>query len=477
MSQKLINKFLNQHFPNIEGVLLFGSYITNPEKANDVDLILLSDRFVSSSRESYVFENVKFNPIKFNLSQIFDILSRNYKQGDFYRIVFQEGIAFLDKNKDIDFIKKYISNSYPKTRQNDLALGLNDVLLTLTENATFLKKELSSIEFYMVASDTISGLLDYFLITKNIFPNKSPKLKSRFVNTNMPIENERIQNLVNHSQDNNQEKFYLELILLVDDYNIPIDGKYSNDLILDDYSQPQLVLFIENLFSFQEIKKIISKIKSKNNQVEFHIYQVDEDNQEKVGCYIVFENTNFIFEKNKQHWIDFIRTNFSKLQYTFPYNNLFCYPEIKFMGKVNAEKVNNLLIQSVNFIQNNSFFKEIFLACYLKNYVAKTNLKIEDVYNFYLGKLNTKSRSSNYFNNKIKETEANFFDANKNNEQKLISIFKTIQKQTFVIDFKVIQNTPIWIHFQVIDRLFSILLKNDVEKLFYINCYKKSIHA
>ena len=477
MSQKLINKFLNQHFPNIEGVLLFGSYITNPEKANDVDLILISDRFVSSSRESYVFENVKFNPIKFNSSQIFDILSRNYKQGDFYRIVFQEGIAFLDKNKDIDFIKKYISNSYPKTRQNDLALGLNDVLLTLTENATFLKKKLPSIEFYMVAADTISGLLDYFLITKNIFPNKSPKLKSRFVNINMPIENERIQNLVNHSQSNNQEKFYSELVILINDYHIPINGKHSNDLIFDDYSQPQLVLFIENLFSFQEIKEIIAKIKSENNQIEFHIYQVDEDNQEKVGCYIVFENTNFIFEKNKQHWIDFIRTNFSKLQYTFPYNNLFCYPEIKFMGKENEQKVNQLLIQSSNFIQNNSFSKEIFLACYLKNYLEKSNLKIEDLYHFYLGKLNTKSRSSNYFNNKIKETEAIFFDANKSNEQKLISIFEFIPKQTFEIDFIIIQKAPIWIHFQVIDRLISILLKNDVEKLFYINCYKKSIHA
>jgi Polymerase beta, Nucleotidyltransferase len=477
MSQKLINKFLNHHFPNIEAVLLFGSYITNPKKANDVDLILLSDRFVSSSRESYVFENVKFNPIKFNLSQIFDILSRNYKKGDFYRIVFQEGIAFLDKNKDIDFIKKYISNSYPKTRQNDLALGLNEILLLLTENTNFLKKELPPIEFYMVASDTISGLLDYFLIIKNIYPNQSPKIKSRFVNTNMPIENNRIQNLINYSQSNNQEKFYSELLILINDYNIPIDGKYSNDLILDDYSQPQLVLYIENLFNFQEIKEIISKIKKLDSIIEFHIYQVDEDNQEKVGCYIVFENNDLIFEKNKQHWIDFIRINFSRLQYTFPYNNLFCFPEIKFMGKTNEKNVNELLIQSTHFIHENSFSKEIFLASYLKSYVAKTNLKIEDLYHFYLGKLNTKSRSSNYFNNKIKETEANFFDANKSNEQKLISIFESIQKQTLEIDFNVIQNAPIWIHFQVIDRLISTLLKNDVEKLFYINCYKKSLNV
>ncbi|WP_310556452.1 nucleotidyltransferase domain-containing protein [Flavobacterium sp.] len=477
MNPKLIHNFLNQHFPDIEGVLLFGSYVTNPEKANDVDLLLVSDNFVSSSRESYIFENVKFNPIKFNPSQIFDILSRNYKQGDFYRIVFQEGIAFVDKNKDIDFIKKYISNSYPKTRRNDLALGLNDVLLTLTENATFLKKELPSIEFYMVAADTISGLLDYFLITKGIFPNKSPKLKSRFVNTNMPIENDRIQNLINYSQNNNQNLFYSELLVLVNDYNIPIDGKYSNYLILDDYSQPQLVLYIENLFSFQEIKVIIDKIKSENKKIEFHIYQVDEDNQEKVGCYIVFENANLVIEKNKQHWIDFIKTNFAQYQYTFPYNNMFCYPEIKFMGKQNEKTVNQLLIEWVHFIQNQELSKELFLASFLKNYILKTNAKIDDIYNFYLGKLNTKSRSSNYFNNKIKETEALFFGTNKEAEQKLISIFRVIQKEIVDVDFKVIENAPIWIHFQVIDRLISTLLKNDFEKLFYINCYKKSLHA
>lgn len=477
MNSKLIHNFLNKYFPNIEGVLLFGSYISNPEKANDVDLLLVSNNFVSSSRESYIFENVKFNPIKFNPSQIFDILSRNYKQGDFYRIVFQEGIAFIDKNKDIDFIKKYISNFYPKTRQNDLALGLNDVLLTLTENATFLKKELPPIEFYMVAADTISGLLDYFLITKGIFPNKSPKLKSRFVNTNMPIENNRIKNLISHSLNKNQKKFYSELLVLVNDYHIPIDGKYSNDLILDDYSQPQLVLYIENLFNFQEIKGIISRIKSQDNKTKFHIYQVDEDNQEKVGCYVVFENENSTIEKNKQQWVDFIRSIFDKYQYTFPYNNMFCYPEIKFMGKQNEKIVSQLLIEGVNIIYNKSLSKEVFLASFLKNYTLKTDTKIDDVYNFYLGKLNTKSRSSNYFNNKIKETEAHFFGANKEAEKKLITIFRINQKESLVVNFTVIENAPIWIHFQVIDRLISTLLKNDFEKLFYINCYIKSLHA
>lgn len=37
------------------------------------------------------------------------------------------------------------------------------------------------------------------------------------------------------------------------------------------------------------------------------MYQVDEDNPEKIGCYIVFDNTQQIIGKNKQYWINFIR--------------------------------------------------------------------------------------------------------------------------------------------------------------------------
>jgi hypothetical protein len=476
MKYKLIERFLNQHFPKIDSVLLFGSYIKNPEKANDIDLILLSNNFASPSRESYLFENIKFNPIKLNPSSIFDILSRDYQQGDFYRIIFQEGISLVDKNKDIDFIKKYIASSYPKTRQNDLALGLNNILQKLTENTIFLENELPLVEFYLIAVETISCVIDFFLVTKEIYPNKSEKLKSRYLNLNLPIEHERIRRLIKQLQDNNQNEFYSELLILIHDYNIPIDSKYSNDLILDDYSQPQLFLFIENLFNFQDIKAIIDNIKSEN--INFFMYQVDEDNPEKSGCYIVFDNTHQIIEKNKQYWINFIKINFSKYQYTFPYNNIFCFPEIKFMGKVNDQLVNKILTIAVKVIHENKFTKEAFIAFFIKTYLDKSKINLDDLHHFYLGKLNAKSRSSNYSNNKIKETENIFLGTNKLAENQLTTIFKNFINITITLrlDFKVINNAPIWLHFQVFDRLISLFLKNDFEKLFYMNCYKKSLH-
>ena len=36
MNYKLILNFLNKHFQEIESVVLFGSYIDNPIKANDI---------------------------------------------------------------------------------------------------------------------------------------------------------------------------------------------------------------------------------------------------------------------------------------------------------------------------------------------------------------------------------------------------------------------------------------------------------
>jgi hypothetical protein len=56
MNYKLILNFLNKHFQEIESVVLFGSYIDNPIKANDINLLLLSKSFYFSSLESFIFE-------------------------------------------------------------------------------------------------------------------------------------------------------------------------------------------------------------------------------------------------------------------------------------------------------------------------------------------------------------------------------------------------------------------------------------
>jgi hypothetical protein len=473
MNHYIIENFLNSHFAGIEGCILFGSYTDNPTNANDIDLLLISNKFSYSSKESFYFEGIKINTIKFNITEVFSILAKHYQQGDFYRLVFSKGIVIVDKNKDLQFIKRYIISSYPQQKQDVLAFSLNETLYNLSEYKGFLSTSISQIEFHVIIAKIVSILMDYFLFLNGIYHFKSEKIKSRHFNIYFPTESKKILKLISITHKNNQKKCLLELNSFINEYHIPLENKYSNDLIFDDYLLPNLILFVENLFSFQELKEIIAKIKAENIKLQFYVYQVDEDHQEKKGCYIVFDNRKLEFETEKQKWLVFFQNMFSKHQYSFPYNNIFCYPEIKFIGKKNEKTVNQFLTNFTNAINSNDSTKEAFLASLLPPYLSKINAKMEDVYNFYLGKLNSKTHSSNYLTQKRKETEYKFLEVNSKNEKTLLTILKKTETIELNLNFRTIPDEPIWFHFQVIDRLLSILLKNDFEKLFYIYCLKK----
>jgi hypothetical protein len=473
MKYEIIENFLNSHFTGIEGCILFGSYVDNPTKANDIDLLLISNKFSYSSKESFYFEGMKINTIKFNIIDVFSILAKHYQQGDFYKFVFLKGIVIVDKNKDLQFIRRYIVRSYPKQKQDILAFSLNETLYNLSEYKGYLSTSLSQIELYVIFSKIVSIIMDYFLFSDGIYHFKSEKIKSRHFNLYFPTESKKILHLISVTQRNNQKKSLLELDSFIDEYHIPLNNKHSNDFIFDDYTQPNLILFIENLFNFQELKEIIAKIKAENNKLQFYVYQVDEDYQEKAGCYIVFDNEKLELEMEKQKWLVFFQNMFSKHQYSFPYNNIFCYPEIKFIGKKNEKIVNQFLNNFIIAIDNNDSTKEAFFVSLLPSYLLATGARMEDIYNFYLGRLNSKTHSSNYLTQKRKETEFKFLGVNSKNEKILLTILKKTKTIDLKLNYKNIPLEPIWFHFQVIDRLLSILLKNDFEKLFFIYCLKK----
>lgn len=473
MNYKLIHNFLNKHFQEIESVILFGSYIDNPSKANDIDLLLMSNKFFYSSKESFIFENKKINVIKFNISEVFAILAKHYQQGDFYKLVFTKGIIIVDKNKDVKFVRKFIQNLYPTKDNAILAHSINEAVCSLLEYTEIIKKSISQIEFFIIASKIISLLIDYFLLSNEIRHIKTEKQKSRYFDLHFPIESKKIKPLIVAIQKNNQKKFLQELQLIINEFKIPIKEKYSSDLIFDDYSQSNLILFVENLFNFNEIKHLIDTIKAENKKISFYIYQVDEDNQEKAGCYIVFDNYNLEFENNKLKWIQFFQNLFSNRQYTFPYNNIFCYSEIKFIGKQNLQLVTQLLTKYINTMSDNKCTKETYLISYINEYILKYNLKIDDIYNYYLGKLNAKTRSTNYLTQNQKTSEIKFTNANESNEKIVVQLLKETVKIDFKVNFPIFKNVPVWFHFQVIDLLLSTIIKNDFQKLFYINCLKK----
>lgn len=474
MAYKIINNFLNKHFQEIESVVLFGSYIDNPNKANDIDLLLISKNFLYSIKESFVFENKKINVIKLNITEVFAILAKHYQQGDFYRLVFTRGVIIKDELKDIQFVKNYINNSYPKKDAIIIASSLNKCIYKITESIEILINPLPLTAYFTIYSTVIFNLIDWVLLSNHIHNVKADnKYKSLFFKKNFPKENSKIEKLILIAHKNNQKKFLTELDYLINELSIPIKTKHSNNLIFDDYSQSHLIVYIEKLFDFNEIKQLIDRIKFENNELQFYIYQVDEDNQEELGCYIVIDNSNLEIDNNKLKWITFFQNLFSKQQYTFPYNNIFCYSEIKFIGKENLKFVTQLLTNYINIIHNNEFEKEpYFLRC-ITEYVLKYNLNIDDIYNYYLGKLNAKTRSSNYLTQNQKTTENKFISANEINEKGLIQLFKKPVKLNFNIYFPIFNDVPIWFHYQVIDLIISTILKNDFQKLFYIHCLKK----
>ena len=197
MKYNIIITFLNKHFQEIESAVLFGSYIDNPSKANDIDLLLMSKKFLYSSKESLIFENHKINVIKFNISEVFAILAKHFQQGDFYKLVFTKGVLIKDDFKDAQFIKNYINTSYPNKDKDIIALGLNESLFKLSEYIDILKKKVSSIEFYSIVALIISHLMDWFLFTNKItYILKSEKYKSRFFDNKFPIESSRLMNLI-----------------------------------------------------------------------------------------------------------------------------------------------------------------------------------------------------------------------------------------------------------------------------------------
>ncbi|OAZ04690.1 nucleotidyltransferase domain-containing protein [Flavobacterium succinicans] len=474
MAYKIINNFLNKHFQEIESVVLFGSYIDNPNKANDIDLLLISKNFLYSIKESFIFEDKKINVIKLNITEVFAILAKHYQQGDFYKLVFTRGVIIKDKLKDVQFVKNYINNSYPKKDAIIIANGLNECQYKIAESIEVLCNPLTLTAYFTIYSTVIFNIIDWVLLTNNIHNVKADnKYKSLFFKKQFPNENSKIENLILVAQENNQKIFLKELEYLTKELNIPIKEKYSNDLIFDDYSQSSLILYIEKLFDFNEIQQLIDKIKFENNELQFYIYQVDEDNQEEAGCYIVIDNSNLEIDNNKLKWITFFQNLFSNQQYTFPYNNIFCYPEIKFIGKENLKLVTQLLTNNCNTIHNNKFTKETYFLRCITEYILKYDIKIDDIYNYYLGKLNAKTRSSNYLTKNQKTTEIKFTSANQINEKRLLQLFRKTEKLNFNIYFPIFNDVPIWFHFQVIDLIISIILKNDFQKLFYIHCLKQ----
>lgn len=180
--------FLDQYFPSIEGCILFGSYIKKKDKANDVDLLLISEGFSFSSTESFNFKNLAFNTIKINFSEVLNIMAKQFMQGNFLSHAFKTGIILIDVNQELSHIKKYVLESIPNASADVINFDLSEVRFKINDNMEPLRRGTGlTTENFLQATRVISLFIDYFLLNNSIYL-KTEKSKNKYFFQNYPTE-------------------------------------------------------------------------------------------------------------------------------------------------------------------------------------------------------------------------------------------------------------------------------------------------
>lgn len=466
MYQKIYD-FLEQYFPSIEGCILFGSYIEKKDKANDVDLLLISERFSFSSTESFTYKNLAFNTIKINFSEILNIIAKQFKQGNFLSHAFKTGIILIDINQELSHIKKYVLDNISNASADVINFDLSEVRFKINDYMEPLRQGTGlTSENFLQAAGVVSLFIDYFLLNNGIYL-KTEKSKNKYFFQNYPTEAIELSQIIDALKKSEKIKFINGVDTLISKYSILINEKYSNNFILDDYTQEHLICYVEKIFKFSEISELIKIIKEHNQNVKFFIYQIDEENQEKEGCYIVINNIDQNINNDKKQWILFFQKVFSNIDFIFPYNNIFCYPKIKFMGYDNELIVNEFMYLLINIIFTNTLIsKEEIIFGIVIDFFAFSTLNISDAYNYYLIKMDSKAKTSNFLNVNRQKIEDKFIKANKPIEISLMQRFSLSKEK--LINFESLNNIPQIIHLQVLDRILSVFLSKDYEKLYYM---------
>jgi hypothetical protein len=471
---KDIKAFIKLHFPSIQGCILFGSYAKNPEDANDIDLLLCDERFSFSYKESFTHNGKLYNTIKVNTNEILAILAKQYQQRNFFSQVFKSGIILIDNKNILSQIKKFTDTTVEN--KEAIAQSINEICNKIYENLAPLEnKHYQETEFFLMSSKLISLLGDYFLLSEGVYHVCTEKSKSRYLYEKFPIQEEQIKRLISVLKNSSPREFIELYKRIIETYNIPISSKNISYIVSDDFSQNFLTLFLEQLFNYSELKVIIEFFKIKYPSLLFSIYQVDEENQEKLGCYITFDNSKQFILNNRENFIQELKKNFRNYNFLFPYNNIYCYPNIKFLGENNALSVNHFQQAIIEEIKNNlDYSREQFIFNFVIQLINEKLIQIDTLENFYSIKLDVKAKNSNFLINNVESYKEKLITSNKHLKENLILRF-SIEK-IIIKNIKNLKQMPQIVLLQLIDRVLSIFLEKDFQKLFYISCIKYKLN-
>ena len=138
------------------------------------------------------------------------------------------------------------------------------------------------------------------------------------------------------------------------------------------------------------------------------------------------------------------------------------------MGYNNELIVNEFMYSLINIIFTNTLIsKEEIIFGIAIDFFAFSTLNIYDAYNYYLIKMDSKAKNSNFLNVNRQKIEDKFIKANKPIEIPLIEKFSLSKEK--LINFESLNNIPQIIHLQVLDRILSVFLSKDYEKLYYMH--------
>lgn len=299
-------------------------------------------------------------------------------------------------------------------------------------------------------------LLDFLILKDGRTNFTSAKHKSQYLRQYhlafVLIMNETIE-----LYKKNSKKAISKIISLAYSHGVPFVTKYSSDYFIDNIKDlTSFVLFIPELSDKQDYEKLYKKIVTFN--VQFYSYWIDKNNIEKSGFYFILKGVETaLFLEIKEQLLKLLN---GKAVF-FPYNIAFSQ-EIKFGGYINYEISEKLFISIqvlINSIRNNPKQYQIFIHYIINN----LSISFEEIYTYYFYKTINKSNISNTVNLKSKKS-LNKDEVNKiTNFSEIFNSFQIDSRDD--VNFRLFDDVPKYFLIQIIDRILSMLLLKDIEKI------------
>ena len=455
-----INEFIGEFYPEVSGVLLFGSASMKEKKHRDIDLLIVDEKFSYPSKSNIQFQDENFSVIKVSYNDVFNVLAEDYKNG-IYKNIFETGFIIKDDIKFLVFTKQYLTKNHPDDK-HVISFNLNKCVFKINEIVTVFEKKLPLIESFSNFSNLISLIIDYIILQDGKISFLTAKHKSKYLHQFHLKEALEINNILN-AYKNNSKDLLLRIKKLIKKLNIPNTKDYYNDYLIENVnSLDYLVLFIPDLHNKNQLDELNNYFI--NSNILFHLYWIDKNNVEETGYYYIIEKVN------KESYLKIrekIKFYLEEIVFFFPYNLSF-NQEIKYGGTLNYKKIEILLfkIESIlNPIRNNIKLQIPFVYFVAK----KINVNIEEIYAFYFYKILNRNHNFSIKDLIHKERGIKMSANSLNNKTKLLDNTK------FEIDydFHLLSEIPKFFLIQIFDRILSMIFLSDMEKKQIIQSIKE----